>query len=71
MPIVADGEVVYEGGASALADLDAARRRRATDVEALDPGVRRIVNPHVYHVSITDELARLKQEQIARFRRPG
>jgi nicotinate phosphoribosyltransferase len=40
-------------------------------VEALDPGVRRIVNPHLYHVSITDELARLKQEQIVRFRRPG
>ncbi|MCB0968147.1 MAG: nicotinate phosphoribosyltransferase, partial [Ilumatobacter sp.] len=42
--------------------VQAARARRDHDVALLDPGVRRIVNPHLYHVSITDELARLKQE---------
>ena len=69
--VLDEGELTYDGGTAALADLGAARERRDRDVDALDPGVRRIVNPHVYHVSITDELARLKQEQIARFRRPG
>ena len=41
------------------------RHRRADDVERLDPGVRRLVNPHRYHVSITDELFELKQKALA------
>ena len=49
--------------------VQAARAWRDHDVALLDPGVRRIVNPHVYHVSITDSLARLKADQIERFRR--
>jgi len=43
-----------------------AQERRLSDLERLDPGVRRLVNPHVYHVSLTPELARLKQEMISR-----
>ena len=31
----------------------------------LDPGVRRLVNPHTYHVSITDDLFDLKQQLLA------
>jgi nicotinate phosphoribosyltransferase len=42
----------------------AAQARRLADLERLDPGVRRLVNPHVYHVSLTTRLARLKQELI-------
>lgn len=49
-------------------DIDAARKRRNADVERLDPGVRRLVNPHVYHVSITGALAAIKAEQVERFR---
>ena len=59
-PIVVGGEVVVDGGQDALDDVAAARARRRADVERLDPGVRRLVNPHVYHVSITDDLAELK-----------
>jgi nicotinate phosphoribosyltransferase len=44
----------------------AAQARRLADLERLDPGVRRLVNPHVYHVSLTPALARLKQELISR-----
>ena len=29
------------------------------------PGVRRLVNPHTYHVSITDDLFALKQALLA------
>lgn len=55
-----------------LGDLDVARTRRDDDVDRLDPGVRRLVNPHVYHVSITEPLAATKAEQVERFRaRPG
>ena len=43
-----------------------ARSRRLSDLERLDPGVRRLVNPHVYHVSLTPKLAALRQEMISR-----
>ena len=43
-----------------------AQQRRLADLERLDPGVRRLVNPHVYHVSMTPELAKLKHEMISR-----
>jgi nicotinate phosphoribosyltransferase len=61
--IVDRGDVAVDGGLDALDDLDAAADRRQRDVDALDPGVRRLVNPHEYHVSITtavrDEKRRL------------
>jgi nicotinate phosphoribosyltransferase len=41
------------------------RQQRITDVEALDPGIRRLVNPHIYHVSLSQRLWDLKQELIA------
>lgn len=62
--VVDGGEVVVDGGAAALDDLGAIAARRTADVEALDPGVRRLVNPHQYHVSITPELRRLKLELL-------
>jgi nicotinate phosphoribosyltransferase len=41
------------------------RRRRDADVERLDPGVRRLMNPHIYHVSLTEKLWQKKQELVA------
>jgi nicotinate phosphoribosyltransferase len=41
------------------------RAQSIADVEALDPGIRRLVNPHIYHVSLTQRLWDLKQELIA------
>jgi len=58
--IVRAGKLVYE-----LPPLATLRQQRAADVEALDPGVRRLVNPHLYHVSISESLWNLKQELIA------
>jgi nicotinate phosphoribosyltransferase len=43
-----------------------AQKRRLADLDRLDPGVRRLVNPHVYHVSLSSQLARLKQDLIDR-----
>ncbi len=37
------------------------RARRREDLEKLDPGVKRMVNPHIYHVSLTQKLLELKQ----------
>ena len=40
------------------------RERRRRDQERLDLGVRRLINPHVYHVSITPAIAQLKARLI-------
>jgi nicotinate phosphoribosyltransferase len=40
------------------------RDNRIKDLERLDPGVRRIMNPHIYHVSLTEKLWDLKQDLI-------
>ncbi len=45
------------------------RRRRIADLERLDPGVRRLLRPHIYHVSLTQRLWDLKQELIQTFRK--
>jgi nicotinate phosphoribosyltransferase len=44
--------------------LEDMRRRRQWDVERLDPGVRRLVNPHRYHVSVSSRLWDLRQQLI-------
>ena len=57
--VLAEGKLVAE-----LPPLDALRARRSADVERLDPGIRRLVNPHIYHVSLTSQLWDLKQRLI-------
>jgi nicotinate phosphoribosyltransferase len=44
--------------------LDEMRRRRDADLARLDPGVRRLVNPHIYHVSLTDAVASLRHRLV-------
>mgnify|MGYP001627196452 CR=1 FL=1 len=46
--------------------LEVLQERRRKDVERLDPGVRRLVNPHIYHVSLTERLFALKEELVRR-----
>jgi nicotinate phosphoribosyltransferase len=58
--VLRQGKLVYD-----LPSLEEIRARRQRDVEALDPGIRRLVNPHIYHVSLTQKLWDLKQELIA------
>ena len=48
--------------------LDVLRQRRQADLDRLDPGVRRLINPHVYHVSLTTELWELKRRLVAETR---
>ena len=63
-------EIVAQGrDVAAIPPLDELRRRRTQDVEALDSGVRRLVNPHIYHVSLSQRLWDLKQELIEQARR--
>ncbi|MCI0520013.1 MAG: nicotinate phosphoribosyltransferase [Chloroflexi bacterium] len=58
--VLREGKVVCE-----LPSIEAMRARRIADVERLDPGVRRIMNPHIYHVSLSQSLWDLKQDLIS------
>jgi nicotinate phosphoribosyltransferase len=57
--VLKDGSLVYE-----MPTIEELRERRRADVERLDPGVKRLVNPHRYHVSLTEQLWNLKQELV-------
>ncbi len=57
--IMRDGRVVYD-----TPSIEAMRARRRADIERLDPGVKRLINPHIYHVSLTENLWKLKQSLI-------
>jgi nicotinate phosphoribosyltransferase len=57
--VLREGELVYD-----LPSIEEMRERRKTDVSRLDSGVRRLLNPHIYHVSLTQRLWDLKQELI-------
>lgn len=63
-------ETVLEQGQprAAFPTLDDLRARCRADVERLDPGVRRLLNPHIYHVSLTPALWELKHELVQRAR---
>jgi nicotinate phosphoribosyltransferase len=54
-----DGDLVYD-----LPTIEDMRQLRDRDLERLDAGVRRLVNPHTYHVSLSEDLWQLKQELI-------
>ena len=63
-------EVLNEGKqVSPRPTIDEMRKTREMDVERLDPGVRRIMFPHIYHVSLTQKLWDLKQNLIRSARR--
>jgi nicotinate phosphoribosyltransferase len=49
------------------------RTSREADLGQLDPGVKRLMNPHIYHVSLSQRLWELKQQLItsARANVPG
>jgi nicotinate phosphoribosyltransferase len=53
--ILKDGKLSYD-----LPTIEEMRELRETDMSKLDPGVRRIVNPHIYHISVTKRLWDLK-----------
>jgi len=58
--VLRDGQLVY-----ALPTLEQMRAARDADLARLDPGVKRLMNPHIYHVSLSDDLWHLKQKLIA------
>jgi nicotinate phosphoribosyltransferase len=61
--ILHEGKLVYT-----FPSIEAIRQRRQGDLDRLDDGVKRIMNPHIYHVSLTQRLWELKQNLIEAMR---
>ncbi len=57
--ILDKGDLVYN-----FPSIDEIREIRRKDIERLDPGVKRLINPHYYHVSISDKLYKMKMNLI-------
>jgi nicotinate phosphoribosyltransferase len=57
--ILDEGKLKYD-----FPSLEQIRSVRDNDLGKLDDGVKRLINPHNYHVSLSDELSNLKQELI-------
>jgi len=60
--IMRDGKL--QGHIPTIEDMRALRR---DDLERLDTGVKRFINPHCYHVSLTEKLWKLKQDLTGKF----
>ncbi|RMG68045.1 MAG: nicotinate phosphoribosyltransferase [Calditrichaeota bacterium] len=58
-PVLEEGRLVTE-----FPPIPELRKRREADEARLDAGVRRLVNPHIYHVSLTKKLFAMKKELI-------
>jgi len=61
--ILKDGKLVYD-----LPTLEEIRETRKKDVDRLDPGVKRFVNPHFYHVSLSDKLWDTKERLVEKLK---
>ncbi len=57
--IMQSGKIIYK-----FPSIEEIRQIRDKDIERLDSGVKRLVNPHVYHVSLSEKLWNLKNELI-------
>ena len=58
--ILIEGKLVYE-----FPSIDELRENRVNDLNKLNSGVKRLINPHLYHVSLSNNLWELKKELIS------
>jgi nicotinate phosphoribosyltransferase len=57
--ILNNGHIIHE-----FPDLDALRGIRDKDLDRLDSGVKRLFEPHIYHVSLTQKMWEMKKQLI-------
>ncbi|MFA7406413.1 MAG: nicotinate phosphoribosyltransferase [Anaerolineaceae bacterium] len=62
-PVIMSGRRIYT-----TPTFEHMRALRQADIDLLDPGVLRIMNPHIYHVSLSKKLWDLKQSLIKKAR---
>jgi len=61
--VLKEGKLLHESPS-----IEEIRKLRDADLDKLDEGVKRLINPHIYHVSLTEKLWDLKQDLIRRQR---
>lgn len=61
--IIRNGRLIYP-----FPSLTQIREVRQKDIDRLYPGVKRLINPHIYHVSLSDKLWRLKNNLVEKAR---
>jgi nicotinate phosphoribosyltransferase len=59
VPIIKGGELIYK-----FPPLEEIRQKTKRNLEQLDPAYKRFQNPHIYHVSLSPSLHRLKEEML-------
>lgn len=64
--VVRDGAAVYESP-----PIEEMRAVRLKDIARLDPGVKRLISPHIYHVSLTQRLWEYRKDLITSVRNHG
>ena len=57
--VIKDGKIICD-----FPPIEELRKQRKSDLEKLDSGVKRLINPHYYHVSLSQKLWDLKEEMI-------
>jgi nicotinate phosphoribosyltransferase len=57
--IVQEGKLIYE-----FPGIEEIRQIRKKDLDRLDSGVKRLINPHIYHVSLSESLWQTKRNLI-------
>ena len=62
--IIRQGKLIYD-----FPSIEEMRKVREADVECLDAGVKRLINPHFYHISITEKLWKEKHELLAKLKK--
>ncbi|MBN1230576.1 MAG: nicotinate phosphoribosyltransferase [Anaerolineales bacterium] len=55
-----NGKLVYD-----FPTIDQIREQRISDIDKLHSGVNRIIEPHIYHVSLSQKLWELKQNMVS------
>ncbi|MFW5813181.1 MAG: nicotinate phosphoribosyltransferase [Fibrobacterota bacterium] len=61
-PVVVNGRTAVD-----FPEIAALRRRKEDDLKRLDTGVKRIINPHIYHVSLSQQLWSRKKQLVRSF----
>ncbi|MFO7974556.1 MAG: nicotinate phosphoribosyltransferase [Candidatus Hydrogenedentota bacterium] len=64
--ILKDGKQVYD-----CPPIEELRSHRKADVERLNAGVCRMMNPHIYHVSLSERVWTVKQDLIKSLKQPS
>lgn len=59
--IIKDGNLCYS-----FPSIDKIREVRDKDLNFLEPGIRRLINPHLYHVSLSEDLWNMKEDLISK-----